>query len=142
MKPLRWWVQVGSALVAFAFGFATYAELNRVGKMPEGLRDRPWPMELAAVAATLVTIALAAQAYRQSRARVVATLSAALAALATSGFLFYVHVLGHKLPPPPKDLAVGTSAPDFTLPDEAGHAVTLSARRGHATLLVFYRGFW
>ena len=37
-------------------------------------------------------------------------------------------------------LAVGTPAPDFTLPDESGHRVTLSAFRGKSVVLVFYPG--
>jgi len=37
-------------------------------------------------------------------------------------------------------LPVGTKAPDFTLPDESGHAVTLSALRGKNVVLVFYPG--
>ncbi len=144
VKPLRWWTPVTSAILAFAFGFAGYAWFVRTGKMPEGLRDHPWPMELASVAATAVTIALVVRGWRGARAlaRTVASLAAALAVLVTAGFLYYVHVLSYQLPPPPRELAVGTPAPDFTLHDEAGQAVTLSQFRGHATLLVFYRGFW
>jgi cytochrome oxidase Cu insertion factor (SCO1/SenC/PrrC family) len=142
VKPLRWWAPVASAIVACAFGFASYAWLDAIGKMPEGLRDHPWPMEVAAVAATGVTIALAVRAWRRARARAVAAFAAAVAVLATGGFLYYVHVYSYRLPPAPTDLAVGTLALDFTLPDEAGHPVTLSQLRGHATLLVFYRGFW
>jgi thioredoxin-dependent peroxiredoxin len=37
-------------------------------------------------------------------------------------------------------LAVGTPAPDFSLPDDAGHAVRLSALRGKSVVLVFYPG--
>ncbi len=37
-------------------------------------------------------------------------------------------------------LAAGTPAPDFTLPDDAGHTVTLSALRGRNVVLVFYPG--
>lgn len=37
-------------------------------------------------------------------------------------------------------LAVGTPAPDFTLADEQGRAVTLSALRGREVLLVWYPG--
>jgi peroxiredoxin Q/BCP len=37
-------------------------------------------------------------------------------------------------------LPVGTPAPDFSLPDEAGRTVTLSKLRGHNVLLVFYPG--
>ena len=39
-------------------------------------------------------------------------------------------------------LAVGKGAPDFTLPDQDGKAVELSAARGHKVVLVFYRGYW
>ena len=37
-------------------------------------------------------------------------------------------------------LAVGTAAPDFTLPDENGTPVSLSALRGSGVVLVFYPG--
>ena len=35
-------------------------------------------------------------------------------------------------------LKPGTPAPDFGLPDEQGHMVTLSALRGKPVVLVFY----
>jgi thioredoxin-dependent peroxiredoxin len=35
-------------------------------------------------------------------------------------------------------LAVGTPAPDFSIPDQAGEQVTLSALRGRGVILVFY----
>jgi peroxiredoxin Q/BCP len=37
-------------------------------------------------------------------------------------------------------LAVGSSAPDFTLADAAGHTVSLASLRGKNVLLVFYPG--
>jgi thioredoxin-dependent peroxiredoxin len=37
-------------------------------------------------------------------------------------------------------LPVGTKAPDFTLPDDSGRSVTLSALRGKSVVLVFYPG--
>ena len=40
-------------------------------------------------------------------------------------------------------VAVGTAAPDFTLPQFGGENVTLSQFRGSKNVvLVFYRGFW
>ncbi len=40
-------------------------------------------------------------------------------------------------------VAIGEAAPDFTLKDEEGRAVTLSAARGKMpVVLVFYRGYW
>jgi cytochrome oxidase Cu insertion factor (SCO1/SenC/PrrC family) len=46
---------------------------------------------------------------------------------------------------PPADLEriqVGQPAPDFTLPDSAGHSFSLSSLRGKNVVLVFYRGYW
>jgi peroxiredoxin Q/BCP len=37
-------------------------------------------------------------------------------------------------------LAMGSDAPDFSLPDEGGGTVTLSALRGRPVVLVFYPG--
>jgi len=40
-------------------------------------------------------------------------------------------------------VGVGDVAPDFTLQDQNGHTVTLSASRGQRpAVLVFYRGYW
>jgi cytochrome oxidase Cu insertion factor (SCO1/SenC/PrrC family) len=40
-------------------------------------------------------------------------------------------------------VGVGDVAPDFTLQDQNGHPVSLSASRGrHPVVLVFYRGYW
>ena len=36
----------------------------------------------------------------------------------------------------------GKAAPDFTLPDQDGKPVTLSALRGQPVVLIFYRGYW
>lgn len=129
-------------VIALGSGVAPYAALNYTGVMPLWLRDHPWPMELVAIAATVATVALAMLAFRQRRARVAAAASAVLGALATAVFLLFLHRLTYDLPPPPTELAVGTTAPDFTLPDEGGRPVTLSSLRGHPALLVFYRGFW
>lgn len=40
----------------------------------------------------------------------------------------------------PDLLAVGTLAPDFSLPDESGRTVTLSALGGASVVLIFYPG--
>ena len=40
-------------------------------------------------------------------------------------------------------VGIGEMAPDFTLEDERGRRVKLSAARGRMpTVLVFYRGYW
>jgi hypothetical protein len=142
MKPLRWWAPVMIAVIAVVFGVLPYALLSSAGMMPHTLRDNPWPLEIGAVVASLLAIALAVSAYMQKRVRAVATVGAALSVLSTAAFLLLVHVGSYGLPPPPKELAVGTAAPEFTLPDEAGNPIALASLRGHATVLVFYRGVW
>lgn len=49
----------------------------------------------------------------------------------------YAQTAGSKSEP----LAVGATAPDFTLTDQNGKQVTLSAAQ-NPTILVFYRGYW
>jgi len=40
-------------------------------------------------------------------------------------------------------VGAGDAAPDFTLQDQNGHPVSLSASRGQRpVVLVFYRGYW
>ena len=40
-------------------------------------------------------------------------------------------------------VAIGETAPDFTLDDQNGKKVTLSSSRGKSpVVLVFYRGYW
>jgi hypothetical protein len=129
-------------VAALAFGVLPYAAFTYSGKIPIGLRDNPWPLELLAVAATAAAIVLAVHAYRQKRLRIVATVSALLATLATAFFLMLVHVGSYELPTAPKELAVGMEAPDFVLPDAKGGSFSLASTRGHSVLLVFYRGAW
>jgi hypothetical protein len=142
MRTLRWWAPLATAVLALAFGLVPYAMFTYSGKMPVSLRDNPWPLELLAVGATITAIVLAVQAYRQKRVRIVATVSALLATMATALFLLLVHVGSYELPSAPKELAVGIAAPDFVLPDAKGDPFALSSTRGHRVLLVFYRGAW
>lgn len=142
MRPLRWWVPALTGVVALLSGIVPYALLSAAGKLPAGLRDDPWPLEVVAVAAAAATLGLLVAAYRQRRVRVAATVAALLATLSTAFFLAMVHVFSYELPPPPQELAIGSAAPEFTLPDEAGRPVTLASLQGHPSLLVVYRGAW
>jgi hypothetical protein len=48
-----------------------------------------------------------------------------------------------RIPAPQTTLRVGERPPDFTLPDAAGHPVSLADYRGKKpVILVFYRGYW
>ena len=46
------------------------------------------------------------------------------------------------LPAAPNAPQVGQAAPDFTLVDDTGSPLQLSALHGKNVLLVFYRGHW
>src|SRR5262249_22744551 len=72
-KPLRWWYPALSAIVALGFGLFPYIALNFKGKMPPGMRDRPWPLEIVAAAATALTLVFAVRAFRERRARAFST---------------------------------------------------------------------
>ncbi len=142
MRNLRWWAPLATAAVALGSGIAPYIALNNSGKIPASIRDNPWPMELVAIAATIATIVLTVEAYRQKRVRIVATLSAALATLATGVFLLLVHVASYQIPGESKEVALGSVAPDFVLSDAQGQSFSLASMRGKPVLLVFYRGVW
>lgn len=48
-----------------------------------------------------------------------------------------------RVPASPPAFVIGQPAPDFTLPDAAGHPVRLADYRGKKpVVLVFYRGYW
>ena len=61
-----------------------------------------------------------------------------LAALALSAASLLTAAEPRKTP-----VAVGETAPDFTLQDQNGQTVKLSASRGQRPVaIVFYRGYW
>lgn len=53
--------------------------------------------------------------------------------------LMLAATLGTPTAQPP---GIGKDAPGFTLTDQHGKPVALSASRGHKVVLVFYRGYW
>jgi hypothetical protein len=70
-------------------------------------------------------------------------LSACVAAASTDGQTLGPKDLAKFTPTDTGRIAIGMSAPDFTLESLGGPAVTLSALRGRQrVILVFYRGHW
>jgi hypothetical protein len=78
-----------------------------------------------------------------------------LSVLALGFFLFSVFHLVRQLPSSSAAPRVGEKAPDFTLPDKDGNAVTLSKllapppgpgssaqKKLNGAVLIFYRGYW
>lgn len=108
------------------------------------MREMPLP-SLALWGAGMVLSALAVKralgpspAYR---GRMLAPLLGAVNLLAGLGFVWFL-TLGSALPAADRSPSVGERAPDFSLSDHRGEAVSLAALRGRNVLLVFYRGHW
>jgi len=111
-------------------------------------RDFPWvSLASIAVGGALIVAGLR-RAFREPQAyrgRIGGSIAAALAIGLTGFFLYATFVDARKLPASKGAPAVGSRAPDFTLPDQDGNPVTLSKvfdSKPAAVVLVFYRGFW
>jgi hypothetical protein len=114
-----------------------YLALDHAHLVPVALRDRPWPLEALALAATVAAIAHAL------RRRDALAIGAAAVALAGALWLSIdARAIRFRLPAPSRELALGRLEEDFTLPDSTGAKLTLSSLRGHPALLVYYRGSW
>ena len=78
--------------------------------------------------------------WRSARWPNLAALGLSVALLALGGYFNFVFA---RLPAAGAVLKVGEAAPDFTLPDATGAAVTLASFRDQRpVVLVFYRGYW
>lgn len=115
-------------------------------------RDFPWAnLLLFLVAAVLLFIGVrGAFATGGRRSKIVATIVTSLGVVVIALFLFAFFVAGRWLPASTGAPQVGQKAPDFTLNDTNGQAVSLNELlttpvNGNApkgVLLVFYRGYW
>ena len=90
----------------------------------------------AILALLLMTCSLTQQRMAESKAAVIARPLQTGAELGPKD--------GRDLPPADLDrVKVGSEAPDFSLEDQEGRVLTLSAFRGKkAVVLIFYRGRW
>ncbi|MGH9675473.1 MAG: hypothetical protein ACRD36_00100 [Candidatus Acidiferrum sp.] len=138
------------AVVAFVSYFLFFARFPVT-------RDFPWANLLFFGAALgLVGVGLK-RAFKQSeryRGKVSGTILAFLSVAIAGFFVFFTFAYSKQLPASKGAPQVGQKAPDFTLPDKNGNAVTLShlwgtavaaPETGHAdqwVLLIFYRGYW
>jgi hypothetical protein len=126
-------------------------------------RDVPWA-SLLIMALGLVLVAVGvARAFRRPdayRGKIFGSVLGVLAAAVAAFFCYGVFYATRQLPASHGAPQVGQLAPDFTLPDSKGNAVSLSAlvnapfapngspatESGSgttaATLLIFYRGYW
>lgn len=115
-------------------------------------RDFPWAnLLLFAIAGVLLFVGVRrAFASDRRRSKIVASIVATLGVVVIALFLFGFFVGGRLLPASKGAPQVGQKAPDFSLNDANGKAVSLNELltrpiNGAATkgvLLVFYRGYW
>ena len=117
-------------------------------------RDVPWATVLMFVAGLAVLASGLRRSYREPalyRGKVAGPILGVLGLLLFAFFWAGLLCFARQLPPSTGAPRVGDRAPDFTLPDQDGNAVSLSGllssaggesvRRG-GVLLVFYRGHW
>ena len=115
-------------------------------------RDFPWAnLLLFLVAAVLLILGLRRGfASDKRRSKIVAVVVTVLGVVVIAFFLMAFFVGGRMLPASKGAPQVGQKAPDFTLSDTSGKAVSLNELlttpiNGNApkgVLLVFYRGYW
>lgn len=135
-------------------------------------RDFPWAnLVLFGVAALLVLLGVrrgfSESRSRPTRSRVAGIILATLSLAVFGFFVFAIFIMARHLPESKAAPQVGQKAPDFTLPDTAGHSVSLAqllaspwenTERAHGgmvsdkekgmletpkgVLLIFYRGYW
>jgi predicted PurR-regulated permease PerM len=115
-------------------------------------RDFPWAnLLMFAVAAALLFVGVR-RAFKSDRRRskIVASIVATLSVVVIALFLVGFFVGGRALPASKGAPQVGQKAPEFTLTDSGGQAVSLNellstpinGNPPKGVLLVFYRGYW
>jgi hypothetical protein len=126
-----------TGLLVFAFLLALAGPLAYLWMI-----DSPFIRSSGSPAILLITAGLAvalsaARRTRRLRDKFLLGGTVAIAAMFFTGFFYF-----YRLPPPAAAISQG-DAPDFTLDDQTGQAVTLSTEYARGpVLLVFYRGHW
>jgi len=150
MKKFNWALWAGFLLSVIAFlsyplFFVRFAVT----------RDFPWVnLLLFVVAGVLVLIgirrAFAADRPHPKRSKVAGATLSLLSVLVLSSFIFSMFIMSRWLPASTGAPRVGQKAPDFTLTDSTGRAVSLGdlltlpadGKIPKGVLLIFYRGYW
>ena len=150
MRRFNWpaWAGFLLSLVAFVsypFVFARWSTT----------RDFPWANLLLFVVAGALTLvgirrAFGADRPHPKRSKAAGTTLALLSVLILSFFIFSVFIMSRWLPASTAAPHVGQKAPDFTLTDQTGKAVslgdllttTVDGKIPRGVLLIFYRGYW
>lgn len=135
MSRWNWplWTGLLLAPIAFFTYFAFFAQFPVT-------RDVPW----ASFLLFLLALTLLVIGWQRATRKILPSLAVAFGVLVCAGFTYLVTIGSKNLPASSRAPAVGEKAPDFTLTDANGRAVTLSQvlAGSNGVLLVFYRGYW
>lgn len=111
-------------------------------------RDFPWVNLTLFAIGGLFLLAGLARAFRHpdtNRGRIFGPILAALSLAGVGLFCYGFFIAARQLPATAGAPQVGQHAPEFTLPDQNGKAVSLVDLSSHgngSVLLIFYRGHW
>ena len=126
-------------------------------------RDFPWANLLLFAAAVCLLAVGILRAYRRPdayRGKISGPILAVFSVLLAGFFLVQIFYVSRQIPPSQNAPRLGQIAPDFTLPDSTGRAVTLSgllnspfgtndwpatvaaSEKTAGAVLIFYRGYW
>jgi uncharacterized BrkB/YihY/UPF0761 family membrane protein len=142
------WASLLVSLIAFFSYFAVFVWFPIT-------RDLPWANLLLFVIAAALLIVGVRRAFASSRAhptrsKIVAGVVATINVAILGFFVFAIFIGGRQLPASRGAPQVGQQAPQFTLSDTNGTAVSLAellsspvnGKTPKGVLLVFYRGYW
>ena len=143
MKRKRNW-PIWAGFVIVLAGFFSYTFF--FAKFPI-TRDFPWAnLLLFCVGGILLLIGLFRAFGRPQvfRGKILASIFTIFSALMVGFFCYVFFYVLRQVPPSVGAPRVGQKAPEFTLPDQNGNAISLSDLRSgsRAVALIFYRGFW
>ena len=149
----RWNLLLWIGFFIVLFGLGSYIPLFALFPVT---RDFPWAnLLLLAIGGVLMCAGLI-RAFKQPdvyRGKIFGSILAVLSIAGISLFAYGLFYEARQLPSATAAPRVGQKAPDFTLPDQNGKAVTLAdllssgptgtaKARANLVLLVFYRGHW
>jgi len=149
----RWNISLWAGFLVVLAGLLSYVPIFSLFPVT---RDFPWVNLLLFVIGGVFLGAGLKRAYRQSdlyRGKIFGPILAALSLVGVAFFCFGLLYIARQLPPSATAPRIGQKAPEFTLPDQNGKAVTLAEllssppagganAKANGVLLIFYRGFW
>jgi hypothetical protein len=149
-RKWNWSLWTGFLLVLI--GFLSYIPFFALFPIT---RDFPWVNLLLFVAGLALLVSGVSRAFGQPqtyRGRIFGPILTVLSVLVIAFFAYGIFYEARRIPFAAGAPHVGQKAPDFTLPDQDGNLVSLSAllsspvphagTTAKAVLLIFYRGYW